>query len=63
MSRVELVLISEKLANPYSIEWVRLESGERLPLLVCRSTGLPIEAPTYWIAIMGVGPLIQAMRA
>lgn len=36
--------------NPYTIEWARFESGERLPLLVRRSTGLPIEAPTYWIA-------------
>ena len=31
------------------IEWVRFESGERLPPLVRRATGLPIEAATYWI--------------
>lgn len=35
--------------NPYLIEWARFQSGERLPLLVRRATGLPIEAPTYWI--------------
>ncbi|HWL81891.1 MAG TPA: site-specific integrase [Roseomonas sp.] len=41
---------SVEWTNPYSIEWARFASGERLPLLVSRSTGLPIEAPTYWIA-------------
>jgi len=37
------------VVNFYKIEWVRFDSGERLPLLVRRETGLPIEAPTYWI--------------
>jgi integrase len=49
MSRSEPVPFLES-GNPYTIEWARFETGERLPLLVLRATGLPIEAPTYWIA-------------
>jgi len=37
------------LANPYLIREVQLPSGERMPLLVCRSTGLPLDAATFWL--------------
>lgn len=50
MQRSRVSSRSHEEGNPYTIEWVRFPSGERLPLLVCRTTGLPIEAPTYWIA-------------
>ena len=36
-------------ANPYVVKEVRFPSGERMPLLVRRSTGVAIEAPSYWI--------------
>lgn len=38
-----------KLANPYMIREARFPSGERMPLLLRRSTGVAIEAPSYWI--------------
>lgn len=38
-----------RAVNPLKIERARLRSGEILPLLVHRATGLPIEAPAYWI--------------
>ncbi len=50
MPRSRGVLTSAEANNPYTIEWTRFDSGERLPLLVRRETGLPIEAPTYWIS-------------
>lgn len=49
MSRKLPAAASGQPDNPYLIEWVRFGTGERLPLLVRRQTGLPIEAPTYWI--------------
>ncbi len=49
MTRSEPGLIADERGNPYTIEWIRFTSGERLPLLVRRVTGLPIEAPTYWV--------------
>ena len=36
-------------ANPYLIKEVRFPSGERMPLMMRRSTGVGIEAPTCWI--------------
>lgn len=50
MSRMHLSSRSGGALNPFAIEWVRFPSGERLPLLTRRIDGLPIEAPTYWIA-------------
>lgn len=50
MSRTHLSSRSGGALNPFAIEWVRFASGERLPLLTRRIDGLPIEAPTYWIA-------------
>lgn len=50
MSRTTANRASTDAVNPYAIEWVRLQSGERLPVLVRRASGLPIEALTYWIS-------------
>lgn len=50
MSRKRIPSPSGEALNPFAIEWVRFASGERLPLLTRRIDGLPIEAPTYWIA-------------
>jgi integrase len=49
MARARSAFGAGEAANPYRIEWTRFETGERLPLLARRDTGLPIEAPTYWI--------------
>ncbi|PWC28177.1 tyrosine-type recombinase/integrase [Teichococcus aestuarii] len=49
MTRTKLESAADNDNNPYTIEWIRFESGERLPLLVRRAAGLPIEAPAYWI--------------
>jgi integrase len=37
------------MANPYLVKEVCFPSGERMPLLVRRSSGVAIEAPSYWI--------------
>lgn len=37
------------LPNPYLIREIRFPSGERMPLLVCRSTGLPLDTATFWL--------------
>lgn len=50
MQRSPALSLSYEEGNPYTIEWARFPSGERLPLLVRQATGLPIEATTYWIA-------------
>lgn len=41
--------MSTKPFNPYAVRWSRFASGERMPFLVGVTTGLPLEAPTYWI--------------
>ncbi len=41
--------MSTKALNPYRVEWSKFASGERMPFLVSRETGLPLEAPTFWI--------------
>lgn len=48
MSRIAAAT-SPDPANPYLIREVRFPSGEGMPLLVRRSTGLPLEAPSYWL--------------
>lgn len=35
--------------NPFAIRWARHQSGERMPFLVRRDDGLPIEATVDWI--------------
>ena len=35
--------------NPYLIREIRFPSGERMPIMIRRSTGVAIEAPSYWI--------------
>jgi integrase len=35
--------------NPYVIRWSIFSSGERMPFLVPVSTGVPLEAPTFWV--------------
>ncbi len=35
--------------NPYAIRWSKFTDGERMPFLVRVATGLPLQAPTYWI--------------
>ena len=49
MRSVKFVGREEKAANPYQLREVRFPDGERLPLLVCRVSGLPIELATYWV--------------
>ncbi|MCQ1572090.1 site-specific integrase [Neorhizobium galegae] len=35
--------------NPYCIRWGKFLNGERMPFLVKRFIGTPLEDPTYWI--------------
>jgi hypothetical protein len=35
--------------NPYAVRWSKFADGERMPFLVRAATGLPLQAPTYWI--------------
>ena len=49
MRSVKFVGREEKAANPYLLREVRFPDGERLPLLVCRASGLPIESAIYWV--------------
>jgi integrase len=37
-----------KQGNPFAVRMVVLPSGERLPMLLCQATGLPLFAPTVW---------------
>lgn len=48
MSRITGVDRSDPV-NPYLVREVRFPSGERMPLMFRRSTGVAIEAPSYWI--------------
>lgn len=41
--------MSTKHENPYLIRWSQFNNGEKMPFLVPRTVGLPIEAPTFWI--------------
>ncbi|MGV1904802.1 site-specific integrase [uncultured Agrobacterium sp.] len=41
--------MSTKSENPYSIWWSKFANGERMPFLVPSATGVPLEAPTFWI--------------
>jgi len=49
VSRTTTAADAPLLANPYFVKEVRFPSGERMPLMVRRSTGVAIEAPCYWI--------------
>ena len=53
MERYKLSRITSEgrpgLVNPYLIREVRFPSGERTPLLVRRSTGLPLDATSFWL--------------
>ncbi len=49
MRSVKFVGREQKAANPYLLREVRFPDGERLPVLVCRVSGLPIELATYWV--------------
>lgn len=44
------VTSAPSLPNPYTVRCVRFASGERMPLLVHRATGIPLQAPSYWTA-------------
>ncbi|MGO7297132.1 tyrosine-type recombinase/integrase [Rhizobium ruizarguesonis] len=35
--------------NPYVIRWSIFSSGERMPFLVPAATGVPLDAPTFWV--------------
>lgn len=37
--------------NPYCLRWGRFTNGERMPFLVTRLTGIPMEDPTYWMIV------------
>jgi integrase len=37
-----------KQSNPFAVRMVVLESGERLPMLCARETGVPLFEPTVW---------------
>lgn len=41
--------MSTKRKNPYQIRWSKFANGERMPFLVRRAIGVPLEAPTFWI--------------
>lgn len=41
--------MSTNVVNPYTVRWSRFADGERMPFLIPIATGLPLEAPTYWI--------------
>jgi integrase len=41
--------LSTKSENPYLIRWSKFADGERMPFLVLRAKGVPLEAPTFWI--------------
>lgn len=49
MSRKVTAPTLQLFENPYFIKEIRFPSGERMPLMVRRSTGVAIEAPCYWI--------------
>ncbi len=57
------------VANPYFVKEIRFPSGERMPLMVRRSTGVAIETPCYWITSerrplgLQAGTLQQDLRA
>lgn len=38
-----------KRLNPYAVRWSKFAGGERMPFLVKTATGLPLQAPTYWV--------------
>ncbi|MBB1247686.1 site-specific integrase [Rhizobium sp. G21] len=38
-----------KNENPLIVRWSRFSNGERMPFLVRASTGVPIDAPSFWI--------------
>lgn len=35
--------------NPFRVDWSKFADGERMPFIVRSDTGIPIEAPTFWI--------------
>lgn len=37
-----------KNENPFIVRWSRFSNGERMPFLVRASTGVPIDAPSFW---------------
>lgn len=41
--------LSRNTDNPYAVRWSRFADGERMPFLVRKATGLPLQSPTYWI--------------
>ncbi|NLR96056.1 site-specific integrase [Rhizobium sp. P38BS-XIX] len=41
--------MANSLVNPYCIRWAKFNDGERMPFLVKRSTGTPLEDATYWM--------------
>lgn len=41
--------MSTKHENPYLIRWSKFADGERMPFLIPRSVGVPLDAPTFWI--------------
>ncbi|TBG89590.1 hypothetical protein ELG67_11065 [Rhizobium leguminosarum] len=38
--------------NPFSVRWGRFASGERMPFLVPVITGVPLQAPLFWIVAL-----------
>jgi hypothetical protein len=43
-----MVVAMRKQANPFEVKTARLPSGERLPRLRSRATGIPLFQPTVW---------------
>lgn len=37
---------------PFAVRWSKFKSGERMPFLVPVETGVPLEAPTFWIVAL-----------
>lgn len=37
---------------PYAVRWSKFQNGERMPFLVQVATGLPLDAPAFWIVAL-----------